>query len=218
MSNDNEDNINLDRENRGYNRKRQKGERWDGYEVQSIPSFQRLLPYLMKTRTGATNYFESSYDVSEVVKYLDRKNKELNENSSSSSKESNTKESTNNRSTIEKYNYNQFFIATIIRVFALRPHLNRFIAGKTIYQRHNIEIAYVIKKEFSDEGEESITISSFERDSNIEDVAKTLSSAISGVKNETKDDQGDFIGTLMKFPSFITSFVVKMLDFFIFSI
>ncbi|MDR0901091.1 MAG: 2-oxo acid dehydrogenase subunit E2 [Methanobrevibacter sp.] len=215
-NNINENNLNDDsnKETRAYKRERQKGERWDGYKVQSIPSFQKLLPYLMKTRDASTNFFEATYDVSEVVKYLDKKNQELKEEREKEKKEEKI-EKNDPTNPIKKYNYNQFFIATIVRVFALRPHLNRFVAGKDIYQRHNIEIAYVIKKEFSDEGEESITISAFERDSNLEDVAKILSPAIEGVRTETNDEQGDFIGTLMKFPNFVTSFIVWILDFFI---
>jgi pyruvate/2-oxoglutarate dehydrogenase complex dihydrolipoamide acyltransferase (E2) component len=178
---------------RAYKREKQKGDRWDGYEVKDLDPFQKLIPFLMKTRSGSSNYFKESYDASEIVKYLNRKNKEID-------------------SSEIKYNYNQFFIAAIVRIFALRPHLNRFIAWKKIYQRHNIDVAYVIKKEYSDEGEESVVVSSFERDSNIDDVKSIVNPVIKGIKNEEKDDTGDFIDTFTKLPNFIITFIMWILD------
>ncbi|MDL2271034.1 2-oxo acid dehydrogenase subunit E2 [Methanobrevibacter sp. OttesenSCG-928-I08] len=184
------DNNNSSRANK---REKQKGDRWDGYEVKDIDPFQKLIPFLMKTRTGSSNYFKETYDATEIVKYLNRKNKELD-------------------SEEIKYNYNQFFIAAIVRIFALRPHLNRFIAGKKIYQRHNIDVAYVIKKEYSDEGEESVVVSSFERDSNIDDIKTIVNPVIKGVKTEESDDTGDFINSFVKLPNFIITFFMWILD------
>lgn len=191
-------------EPRAYKRERQKGERWDGYKVKNILPFHKMIPYLMKTRVGSTNYFEASYEVDNLVEYINKKNEELKlDNADETGK------------TIEKYGYNQFFITALVRVLALRPQLNRFVANKTIYQRHNIVIGYVIKKEFSDEGEESTTISTFERDSNIDDVRKVLSEEIKGVRESSDDEAGDFIEFLMKLPKFLINFVVWIFDLFI---
>lgn len=194
-------------ESRAYKREKLKGERWDGYLVKNIPSFQKLMPYLMKTRNGSSIYFKETFDATKIVEYLNKKNEDL-----GIMKKSN---SSSDVDFIEKYNYNHFFMTTITRIIALRPHLNRFVAGKKIYQRHNIELAYVVKKEFCDEGEESVTISAFERDSNIEDVVKILTPIIKGVKDSSDDEHGDFLDTFVKFPSFIVSFVVMLMNFFI---
>ena len=186
-------------ETRAKKRERQKGDRWDGYEIKSLDPFQKLIPYLMKTRSGSSNWINLSFDATEVVKYLDRKNEEAREKGEIDASE-------------KKYNYNLFFIAAIVRIFALRPHLNRFIAGKTIYQRHNIDVAYVIKKEYTDESEETVTTSSFERDSNFDDVISVVSPNIKGVRGGSEDEAGDFINTFVKLPDFIITFIMWILD------
>jgi len=180
---------------RAYTRKRKRWERFDGYKLKSVPSFQKLTPYLMTTRDSSTNYFETTYDMTAVVKYLDEKNRTL-------------KENPNPNISFEKYSHTQFFISLLVRILALRPHLNRFVSRKNIYQRHNIEIAYMIKKEFSDEGAVSTTVETFERDSNIDDIGNILHNSIKNVKKTTVDDTGSFIDSLMKFPNFIVFFVV----------
>ncbi|KZX11515.1 hypothetical protein [Methanobrevibacter curvatus] len=197
-----DDNLDYSNDKRAYCRKRKRFERFDGYKVKAIPSFQKLVPYLMKTRDASANYFEETFDVSEVVKYLEEKNKELN----------NQDLNTNEKSNITKYSYTLFFVALMVRLLALRPNLNRFVARKTIYQRHNIQVSYMVKKNFSDEGEQSTTVETFERDFNIEDVGKILFDSIEGVKETTNDATGGFISTLMKFPNFIVTFVVWIFD------
>lgn len=195
MNNDTND---LDTE-RAYTRKRKRWERFDGYKVKSIPSFQKLIPYLMRTRDASTNYFEMTCDIGEVKRYLDEKNRKLDEN-------------LDPNNSIEQYTYTQFFIALIVRVLVLRPRLNRFVSRKNIYQRHNIEIAFVVKKGFSDEAEESTALETFERDSNIDDIGYQLADSIKNVKETLDDNTGDFVDTLMKFPSFIVTFVVWIFD------
>ncbi|KZX10014.1 hypothetical protein [Methanobrevibacter filiformis] len=205
MSNSKFDNNNYgsDSESRVPPRPKKRGERIDGYRVRDVKPFHELLPFLMKTRDSSSNFFKMTYDISNVIEYLDEKNKNLElEN--------------NENNSIKKYGFNLFFIAALTRVIALRPHLNRFISGKRIYQRHDIEIGYVIKKNFNDDGEESSTVSPFLRDSNIEDVKEVLDKSIFNVKKETDDGTGDFIKTLMKFPTFMVTIVIALFDLFAF--
>jgi hypothetical protein len=181
---------------RAYTRKRKRFERFDGYKVKnSIDSLRKLTPFLMKTRVGSTNYFEITYDATEIIKYLDEKNKKL-------------KENPDPNNPIKQYTYTQLFIALIVRILALRPGLNRFVSRKNIYQRHNIEIAYMLKQDFSDKGEQQTTVETFERDSNIDDIGHVIHKSIKGVKEATSDKTGDFVGTLMKLPNFLISLII----------
>ncbi|MCL2157516.1 MAG: 2-oxo acid dehydrogenase subunit E2 [Methanobrevibacter sp.] len=184
-------------------RKRKRWERFDGYRLKNIPSFQKLIPFTMKRRSASLNYFEITYDAGEILKYLDGKNRNLEENFDPNNP-------------IKQYTYTQFFMTLIVRMFALRPRLNRFVSRKNIYQRHNIEIAYVLKKDFSDDGEESTTVDTFERDSNIDDVGYILHDSIKSVKETTDDKSGDFVDTLMKLPNFIITFVTWIFDVLIY--
>ena len=188
-----------DSNERAYVRKSKRWERLDGYKLKSLSPYWKLIPYLMRTRNGATNYFELTYDAAEIIKYLDEKNRNL-------------KENFDPNNPIKQYTYTQFFITLIVRVFALRPGLNRFISRKNIYQRHNIEVAFAVKKDFSDDGDTTSAVESFERDSNIDDVGHKLLTYIKNVKDTVEDNTGDFVATLMKFPNFIVRFVVWIFD------
>ncbi|MDR0912734.1 MAG: hypothetical protein LBM96_09080 [Methanobrevibacter sp.] len=193
--------------NRAIIRKRRRFERWDGYKPKSLESFRKLMPFVMRTRNGSVNFFEDTFDVTEVVKYLDEKNKKLDE----AKKSGDLKDFGNGK--IPKYSYNLFFITLIVRLLTLRPWLNRFISRKNIYQRHDVEIAFPVKKQFDDVGEESTRFEVFDRDSNIEDVGEIIFDSIKGVKQTTRDPSGDFIGTATKLPNIFLTCLVLFLDF-----
>jgi hypothetical protein len=86
------------------------------------------------------------------------------------------------------------------------------VSRYNIYQRHNIEIAFAVKKDFSDEGTNSSTVETFERDANIDDVCNKLVDSIQNVKETLDDNTGDFVDTLMKFPNFFIRFIVWIFD------
>ncbi len=44
----------------------------------------------------------------------------------------------------------------MLKTLRLRPQMNRFIANKRIYQRNEITAAFTVKKEFKDDGAESL--------------------------------------------------------------
>lgn len=100
------ENKNLSKDSRAYKREKQKGERWDGYLVKNIPSVQKLMPYLMKTRNSSSVYFRDTFDATNLVNFLNDKNKKLISDDISSLED------------INRYNFNHFFMAAIVRVLA----------------------------------------------------------------------------------------------------
>ena len=51
-----------------------------------------------------------------------------------------------------KYKLFQVLIAAFVKTVTLRPNMNRFIKGGRIFQRDDLTAAFVVKKEFSDDG------------------------------------------------------------------
>ena len=46
----------------------------------------------------------------------------------------------------------QLFVAAVVKLFKERPHLNRFVSGRHLYQRNDIKISFIAKKAATDEG------------------------------------------------------------------
>lgn len=177
-------------------RKAKGSDRFDGYKIKNT-DYQSLIPFLMKPRDGSSIFFRESIDVTKMVHYLERKNESLKENPNPY---------------IKKYNYNLFFTAAIVRLFAIRHHLNRFVAGHNVFQRHFINMAYVVKKQLVDGAVTTIAKSDFERYYNIEDVGEILASNIHDAKDESGDEVISFLDKLCSLPNFVIAFGIWLID------
>ena len=95
----------------------------------------------------------------------------------------------------------------------LRPRVNRFIAGRRIYQREDVSIAFIAKKQFSDQGEEAIMFLGFDGDATIDSVHDRIFKNVSEVRNGKTDNSTDFIEKLAKLPRWILRVVMGILLF-----
>jgi hypothetical protein len=108
----------------------------DGAPVRNMHHFNRMLPYLMPTRTESAIYLSQEFDVTDTIAFIRRYNKDPSRG--------------------EEQTLTLFYVmlCAFARTIALRPRMNRFISGYRYYQRNEISFNFVAKKNLSDEGEE----------------------------------------------------------------
>lgn len=116
--------------------KRRWGDRKDGRRVRDAPGLQTIMAHLWPNRTDNEVYLHETLDVTELVKYLERKNKGLD------------------------YKITLFHcaIACLARMVKERPLMNRFIQGHRIYERDEISLSFVCKRRFTDQAEEALMV------------------------------------------------------------
>ncbi|MDD1774838.1 MAG: hypothetical protein LUQ24_04855 [Methanobacterium sp.] len=185
-----------------YNRKKKRGDRNDGWILKDLSSFTKLVPHLMTSRNGAAIYYKDKIDVTSFVEYVSRKNREL-KNNPVQIEDGN----------IDKITYFNVFLAALVRLFTLKPHLNRFISGRKFYQRKRIEMAFVAKKEFTEDAEETIIKKSFRREETLWTIVDKLNKGIKTVKSGEADDASNILDTFAEFPGPVVQLSVKLLDF-----
>ena len=185
-----------------YPRKKRRGDRMDGWILKDLSSFTKLVPHLMTSRNSSAIYFKEKIDVTDFVRYVEEKDQELSRNPINTPQGS-----------VDKITYFNVFLAALVRLFTLKPHLNRFIAGRNFYQRKKIEVAFVAKKEFTEEGEETVIKESFDRDETLWSVVSRLNREIRTVKSGDSDDATDILNLFARFPKPVVQFSVGFLDF-----
>ena len=97
---------------------------------------------------------------------------------------------------IRKYTYFGVFMAALVRTLAMRPHLNRFISSGKIYQRRNIKLCFVAKKDMTEDAPETDVLAVFKRTANLDDVMRKLQGGIREAK-EGDDDTTDVLNALL---------------------
>ncbi|MGI6124290.1 MAG: hypothetical protein ACOYIG_08910 [Acetivibrionales bacterium] len=171
-------------------RKRRFGDRYDGRKLRSLDPFYKIIPYIMKTRIDAQNYFEEKIEISNTEAFIIKKRKE----------------------TGERISFFHVIIAAMVRTISQKPGLNRFVAGQKIYARNEILISFVMKKEFNEESPETTLKVRFNADDTFMDVVRKVNKAIEENRDpDTKNDTDKLAKLIMAIPGQLVRFLVWVL-------
>ena len=137
----------------------------DGRVVKNVPPIQKIMPYIMKTRTDSMNMYDDVFNCEVWDSYIKEKEAEG-----------------------LKMSYMHIFIAGVVRMIALRPQLNRFIMNGRVYTRHKIYVSFVVHPKLCDGDAETTIKLEFEGTETIQEIAETINRR---VKEETTDRRGE---------------------------
>lgn len=141
------------------------GNRPDGRLVRNLDPMQKIMPYIMKTRTDSMNMYEDTFACRPMDLYIKAKAEEG-----------------------LKLSYMHILIAAVVRLIALRPQLNRFVMRGHIYTRPKIWVSFVVHPTLQD-GSTGTTIKlCFEGTETITEIATKINEAI---QNETTKRVGE---------------------------
>jgi hypothetical protein len=170
--------------------------RSDGVLLTRLPGFRKIFPFLMPTRTEAYMHHDQLARVKKTLALLERLNQGR---------------------TGKKYSLFHVVLAAAVRVMALRPDSHRFVAGRRIYQRRDIELSFVTKKELSDTAAETNVKLRFEPTDTLEQVAERVWSAVQATKKSQTSPDEEITETLTRLPRFVTRLAMwgwRVLDYF----
>jgi len=159
------------------------------------------MPHLMDKRTDAEVCLSDKFDVTELLKYMEKKNAEL-------------------ETAGADYKITMFhcIVMGVTKMIMERPMLNRFIQGRKVYERYDISMSFVAKRRFTDHAEEALMVLVPKETDTINEIAKKIVGDVRETrKSEVAAGGIDGIMTMLsKMPMPILAFVVgfiKFLDF-----
>ena len=164
--------------------------RTDGRVVKTIGPLEKIIPYIMKTRTDSMNLFEEDVDCSYIDAYIKEKKEEG-----------------------VKLNYIHVLVAAMVRLFALKPGLNRFVMRGRIYTRPKIWVSFAMHTSLRDDSAETTVKLCFDGTETIFDVAKAIDYVIVKETNAAKEHNNTdkMAAKIMSLPPFLIRFAVNTL-------
>ena len=144
------------------NRKRKWGDRKDGTWLKDIPAMNRIMPALMPNRADNEAHISIDIDLRPMNAYLARLNEGRTE---------------------DKYTFFHIVSAAIGKAFILRPKMNRFIVNNKMYQRHDVTVAFTVKKQFNDHAEEALAFFTYDPKETLESYHKKIMKVIHSTKS-----------------------------------
>lgn len=171
--------------------KRRRG-RYEGYPVQVDP-FHTYMVHLMNNRADSEVFIRQKFDVTELLKFIERKNQEHPD---------------------FKITIFHAVVTALARTIKERPVLNRFISGRRYYQREQISLSFVAKKQFTDHAEEALMILRPTDEYQLEDFSKKIIGEVHEARTGA-DGYGadDILAKLQKLPVFAMRIFVGILKF-----
>lgn len=167
------------------------GYRSDGRKVKNVPPFFKVIPNIMVTRNDSQVYFKQDIVLNGMDEYI---NKKLQEGI--------------------KLSYMDIIYATVVRIIAERPSLNRFAMNGRLYARNGIYLSLAIKKSLSDNGQETTLKIKFSGEENILEIKNKLEDAIKQNKDtEMSNNTDNMAGILSKIPTGIVKLAVGIFKF-----
>lgn len=170
------------------------GFRSDGVRVKDIDAETALVPIIMKTRNDAMNFNVVELRCEPFDEWI---------------KEKREKEGIS-------FSYMDILLAGAIRLYASRPHLNRFAVAGRVYQRNGLFVSFTVKKGLNDESPDATMKIRFTGRENIYEVKEILDKHIKQAMEE-KNGTEKTARAFRLIPNCLVRFAVntlKVLDHF----
>lgn len=128
----------------------------DGTRLRDLPRLRRLMPYLIRRRNDATVQYEQRLDLSAADAWLARWNADP---------------------ARPPLGLHHVLMAALARALHERPHMNRFVMGRRLWQRNEVALSWAVVKEHNDSGRMSVIKRVFAPGAGLRAVAATIDGA-----------------------------------------
>ncbi len=174
-------------------RKRRLGDRRDGRKVRSLPPMNYVSPFIMKTRNDSQNLFNSSVDYSYIEDYIRQKREQG----------------------LTGFGFMHIIVAAYVRMVALKPAINRFIAGQRIFARNEIVLSMMVKKDLKLNAQETAIKVRFEPTDTAEDVYAKMEAEIAKARQAGDSTSLDSVArAIVVMPSLILRGFIALMQMF----
>lgn len=168
----------------------------EGRRIKSNMPMDSVMPFIMPTRSGSSNKFSVTVDISACERLIREKRAEG----------------------LNGFGMIHIIMTAYARVISKYPGINRFIRGQRLYARNNIEICMAIKKELKLNAPETVIKIFAMPDATLDSVYKELNSEIELNRPTGDHNSMDTVARiLVGFPRLFLRFIVgclKGLDYF----
>lgn len=157
---------------------------------------RHIMPFLMPTANVSIVYFDQRIDVTRTLSYLEKRNA---------------------APQARRMTLFHIMLCAAVRTLAQRPSLNRFVIGRRIYQRRQIELSFALKKQFTDDAPLTTVKLVFEPEDSLDVVSQRVREAVSAGRSSRPTTSERQMALATRLPRSILRLVVwcrRVLDYF----
>lgn len=168
--------------------------RKDGVLLHDPDPFHSIVPYVMPKRTESEVSITEEFDITKLVKYIEKYNKKNNTN-------------------LKLFHVICYAVA---RTIYHRPKLNIFIAGRRYYQRKEITLSFVAKQKMNDEAVETLLFLNVKPEMTLDEISHIILGDVKKARTSGTNDLDktmDFVGKLPRPILELLFFVIRRMEY-----
>jgi hypothetical protein len=157
--------------------------------LKTLKPYERIMAYFMTRRSDAQVFFEDEINCESLDRYIQEKKEQG-----------------------QDLNYLYIFVAAMVRLYAQRPAMNRFVMIGRLYANEDITICMAVKKSLRDTEVDTDIKLHFTGHENITEIRDRLYKEIYANKgSDTSNGQDDVMSAITSVPHFLIKLVVNVL-------
>jgi hypothetical protein len=153
-------------------------DRPDGRRLRQDHALNAVMPYMMPGRNQSAVYYGRDIDLENALRHVRAKNQAAEDAADGAE---------------ERFSLFGLVLAAVVRTIALKPQLNRFIHGRSLYQRNGIVLSFIVKQKLTEEAPEGSAKIFFEPQDGLETVSRKVNEAIAYVRRMGEGGEGEKI-------------------------
>ena len=170
--------------------KKRRGDRYDATRVDlGHDEFKAIFPYLMRGRNDSIAYYPITIEVENLLEYLGRV-----------------------KGTDKQITFFEAVLIALIKILRECPTLNRYIMGRRLYQRHDIELGFVARRDSAQGSAETNVFLRVKEGDDLASVLAQLRGRIGEAKSGKDSDDDKLIKLFMSLPRFAVRILLKLLE------
>lgn len=158
-------------------------DRRNAKRIRQVSGLAQISIDLKPNRSVSDVYINQKFDVTELVKYVEKKKKDG-----------------------EEITFFHTFVAAIGKLLYNRPFLNRFVSNRHIYEHNDVVVSFVAKVAFNDHAEEIMMLTKINPEDNVMTIGKRIKDDVEKLrskKGKAKKGANNAIDVLGKLPNIL---------------
>lgn len=164
-------------------------DRYDATRIKLPTSFNGIFPYIMRGRNESVAYFPIKLEVDRLMDYIQA-----------------------SKGTDHEISFFEAVIIAMVKILRLRPTLNRYIVGRRLYQRRDVVISFIAKRQFSDNGEEYNALLRVKPEDDIATLLGKLRGEIRAAKTGSEAHGDKIFDFFFSLPRSVLRLAVRLLE------
>ena len=164
------------------------GRRRDGV-LAKVPPYRQIMPFLMRGRNESSVLFEQQLDMSRAQPWLLDWNRRTGQHATAF----------------------HLVLHAIARALHERPHINRFIVGRRIYDRRGVFLTFAAKKAMRDDAPLATVKREFGRGESFAEMVGALNADIKIARSDAVSKVDKELSVFLRFPGFLLAASVALL-------